>query len=40
MKKDLSPNICKFHPGVMIILEPDDDLKWRQGLYNRNIFVK
>ena len=39
-EKDLSPNIFNFNLRVTNILESDDDLRWRDGVYNCNIFVK
>ena len=39
-EKDLSPIIFNFNLGMNNILESDDDLKWRDGVYNCNILVK
>ena len=39
-EKNLSPNIFNFNLGVMNILESDDDLRWRDGVYNCDIVVK
>ena len=39
-EKDLSPIVFNFNLGVTSILESDDDLRWRDGVYNCNIFVK
>ena len=39
-EKDLSPNIFNFNLGVTNILEFDDDLSWRDGVHNCNIFAK
>ena len=39
-EKDLSPIVFNFNLGVTNILESDDDLRWRDGVYNCNIFVK
>ena len=39
-EKDLSTNIFNLNLGVTNILESDDDLRWRDGVYNCNIFVK
>ena len=39
-ENDLSPNIFNFNLGDTNILESDDDLKRRDGVYNCNIFVK
>ena len=39
-EKDLSPNIFNFSLGVTNILESNNDLRWRDGRYNCNIFVK
>ena len=39
-ENDLSPIVFNFNLGVTNILESDDDLRWRDGVYNCNIFVK
>ena len=39
-EKDLSPIVFSFNLGVTNILESDDDLRWRDAVYNCNIFVK
>ena len=39
-EKDLSPIVFNFNLGVINILESDDDLRWRDGVYKCNIFVK
>ena len=39
-EKDLSPIVFNFNLGVTNILESDDNLRWRDGAYNCNIFVK
>ena len=39
-EKDLSTIVFNFNLGVTNILESDDDLRWRDGVYNCNIFVK
>ena len=39
-EKDPSPIVFNFNLGVTNILESDDDLRWRDSVYNCNIFVK
>ena len=39
-EKDLSPIVFNFNLGLTNILESDDDLRWRDGVYNCDIFVK
>ena len=39
-EKDLSPIVFNFNLGVTDILESYDDLRWWDGVYNCNIFVK
>ena len=39
-EKDLSQNIFNFNLGVTNTLESDDGLRWWDGVYICNIFVK
>ena len=39
-EKDLSPIAFNFNLGVTNILESNDNLRWRDGVYDCNIFVK
>ena len=40
IEKDLSPIVFNFNLGVTNILESDDDLRRRDGVYDCNTFVK
>ena len=39
-EKDLFPSIFNFNLGVTNIIGSDDDLRWRDGVYNCNISDK